>query len=83
MNAGYKPMLISGWPFLYRDLPHAKNVWTGSFAADFIQEFDAKFPATHMLSVSPNSARTFTSNKKLTSVDDFKGQKLRMPSKPA
>jgi TRAP-type C4-dicarboxylate transport system substrate-binding protein len=35
-----------------------------------------------MLSVGPNSARTFTSNKKLTTVDDFRGQKLRMPSNP-
>jgi tripartite ATP-independent transporter DctP family solute receptor len=82
MNTEYKPMLISDWPFLYRDLQHAKNVWTGPFASDFIRDFDAKFPATHMLAVGPNSARTFTSNKKLTSVDDFKGQKFRMPSNP-
>lgn len=82
MNTEYKPMLISDWPFLYRDLHHAKNVWTGPFVTDFIKDFDAKFPTTHMLSVGPNSARTFTSNKKLTSVDDFKGQKFRMPSNP-
>jgi tripartite ATP-independent transporter DctP family solute receptor len=82
MNTEYKPMLISDWPFLYRDLNHAKKVWTGSFADDFIKEFDAFFPQVHMLSVGPNSARTFTSNKKLTTVDDFKGQKFRMPSNP-
>jgi tripartite ATP-independent transporter DctP family solute receptor len=82
MNTEYKPMLISDWPFLYRDLSHAKNVWTGSFATDFIKDFDAFFPQVHMLSVGPNSARTFTSNKKLTSVDDFRGQKFRMPSNP-
>jgi tripartite ATP-independent transporter DctP family solute receptor len=82
MNTEYKPMLISDWPFLYRDLNHAKTVWTGSFASDFIKDFDAFFPQVRMLSVGPNSARTFTSNKKLTSVDDFKGQKFRMPSNP-
>jgi tripartite ATP-independent transporter DctP family solute receptor len=82
MNTEYKPMLISDWPFLYRDLNHAKAVWTGSFATDFLKDFDAFFPQVHMLSVGPNSARTFTSNKKLTSVDDFKGQKFRMPSNP-
>ena len=82
MNSEYKPMLISDWPFLYRDLAHAKKVWTGAFADDFLKEFDAKFPQTTMLSVGPNSARTFTSNKKLTSVDDFKGQKFRMPQNP-
>jgi tripartite ATP-independent transporter DctP family solute receptor len=82
MNTEYTPMLISDWPFLYRDLQHAKNVWTGSFATDFIRDFDAKFPTTHMLSIGPNSARTFTSNKPLTSIDDFRGQKFRMPSNP-
>ena len=30
----------------------------------------------------PNSARTFTSNKKLESVGDFAGQKFRMPANP-
>ena len=35
-----------------------------------------------MLGWGPNSARTFTSNKKLTSVSDFKGQKFRMPGNP-
>jgi tripartite ATP-independent transporter DctP family solute receptor len=82
MNTEYKPMLISDWPFLYRDLNHAKAVWSGSFATDFIADFDKFFPQTRMLSVGPNSARTFTSNKKLTSVDDFRGQKFRMPSNP-
>ena len=82
MNSEYKPMLISDWPVLYRDLNHAKNVWTGGFAGDFIKDFEAKFPATRMLAVGPNSARTFTSNKQLTSVDDFKSQKFRMPQNP-
>jgi len=82
MNAEYKQMLISDWPFLYRDLAHAKAVWTGSFADDFIKGFETKFPAVKLLGVGPNSARTFTSNKKLTSVADFKGQKFRMPSNP-
>jgi tripartite ATP-independent transporter DctP family solute receptor len=82
MNTEYKPMLISDWPFLYRDLNHAKDVWTGAFATDFLKDFDAFFPQVHMLSVGPNSARTFTSNRKLTTVDDFKGQKFRMPSNP-
>ena len=30
----------------------------------------------------PNGVRAFTSNKKLTCIDDFKGQKLRMPNNP-
>jgi tripartite ATP-independent transporter DctP family solute receptor len=82
MNQEYTTMLISDWPFLYRDIAHAKTVWTGPIAEEINTEFHQKFPTVYALSWGPNSARTFTSNKKLTSVDDFKGQKFRMPSNP-
>ena len=75
-------MLISDWPFLYRDLNHAKNVWTGSIADEVSGKFEEAFPEVNLLSWGPNSARTFTSNKKLTSVEDFAGQKFRMPNNP-
>jgi tripartite ATP-independent transporter DctP family solute receptor len=82
MNQEYTTMMISDWPFLYRDLAHAKKVWTSPIADEINTEFHQKFPSVHMLAWGPNSARTFTSNKKLTSVDDFKGQKFRMPGNP-
>jgi len=82
MNGEYRPMLISDWPFLYRDITHAKNVWTGGFFDDFKKDFEKAFPTTRMLSVGPNSSRTFTSNKQLTGISDFQGQKFRMPSNP-
>ncbi|GMO35264.1 MAG: TRAP transporter substrate-binding protein [Termitinemataceae bacterium] len=82
MNTEWMPMLISDWPFLYRDIDHAAKVWTGPIADEMSERFNAVFPSTEMLAWAPNSARTFTSNKKLTSVDDFKGQKFRMPSNP-
>jgi tripartite ATP-independent transporter DctP family solute receptor len=82
MNQEYPTMLISDWPFLYRDIEHAKKVWTGPVAEEINAEFHQKFPTTYVLSWGPNSARTFTSNKKLTSVDDFKGQKFRVPANP-
>lgn len=82
MNQEFPTMMISDWPFLYRDLNHAKKVWTGPIADEINAEFHKKFPTVHMLSWGPNSARTFTSNKKLTSVADFKGQKFRMPGNP-
>jgi tripartite ATP-independent transporter DctP family solute receptor len=82
MNQEYTTMMISDWPFLYRDLNHAKSVWTGPIAEEINAEFHQKFPTVYMLGWGPNSARTFTSNKPLTSVDDFQGQKFRMPSNP-
>jgi tripartite ATP-independent transporter DctP family solute receptor len=82
MNQEYPTMMISDWPFLYRDLNHAKTVWTGSIAEEINAEFHQKFPTVYILGWGPNSARTFTSNKPLTSVDDFRGQKFRMPGNP-
>ena len=79
MNQEFPMMLISDWPFLYRDLDHAKKVWTGPVADEVGAKFHEKFPEVEL---GPNSARTFTSNKKLTSVEDFAGQKFRMPNNP-
>ena len=76
----YKPLLICDWPFLYRDIEHSKKTWTGSVGEEFMKDFNTKYASQmNILSIGPNSARTFTSNKKLTSFDDFKGQKFRMP----
>lgn len=81
-NQEWSKSLISDWPFLYKDLAHAKKVWTGEIADQMNAEFHEKFPTAYMLAWGPNSARTFSSNKKLTSVADFVGQKFRMPSNP-
>ena len=82
MNQEFPTMLISDWPFLYRDIAHAKKVWTGPIADEVNAQFHQKFPSVYMIGWGPNSARTFTSNKKLTGVDDFRGQKFRMPGNP-
>jgi len=82
MNQEFPTMMISDWPFLYRDLSHAKKVWASPIADEINAEFHKKFPSVYMMGWGPNSARTFTSNKKLTSVSDFKGQKFRMPGNP-
>lgn len=82
MNQEFPVMLISDWPFLYTDVKHAKDVWTGRIATDISARFHEQFPTTEILGWAPNSARTFTSSKPLTSVADFAGQKFRMPANP-
>ena len=82
MNQEFPMMLISDWPFLYRDVEHAKNVWTGEVADEVTAAFNEFFPEVEELSWLPNSARTFSSSKKLTCVEDFAGQKFRMPNNP-
>ncbi|MCL2379976.1 MAG: TRAP transporter substrate-binding protein [Treponema sp.] len=78
----YPPLLISDWPFLYRDVEHAMKVWTGEFADEFKTNFNAHFPTMTLLALGPNSARTFTSRLPLRSMDDFVGQRIRMPANP-
>ncbi|MDR1786680.1 MAG: TRAP transporter substrate-binding protein [Spirochaetaceae bacterium] len=73
---------ISDWPFLYRDVDHAKKVWSSPIADELNTSFHQRFPEVYMLAWGPNSARTFTSNKPLTKFEDFKGQKFRMPGNP-
>ncbi|MGI5950473.1 MAG: TRAP transporter substrate-binding protein [Brooklawnia sp.] len=82
MNQEFSTMLISDWPWLYRDLEHAKAVWTGEIADEVSASFNEAFPETQMLAWGPNSARTFTSTKQLESPADFAGQKFRMPGNP-
>ncbi|MDY5585432.1 MAG: TRAP transporter substrate-binding protein [Arcanobacterium sp.] len=82
MNQEFSTMLISDWPFLYRDLDHAKKVWTGEVAEEVSASFAEAFPTTKILGWGPNSARTFSSKKELTNFEQFKGQKFRMPQNP-
>lgn len=49
MNQEFTTMLISDWPFLYRDLDHAKNVWTGPIADEVSDSFHEKFPETYII----------------------------------
>lgn len=82
MNQEFPTMLISDWPFLYRDLDHARAVWTGDIATELSDAFHEEFPNAYLLSWGPNSARTFTSSRPLESVEDFAGQQFRMPGNP-
>lgn len=82
MNQEMPEMLISDWPWLYRDLDHAKATWTGDVATEMSETFHEQFPDVQILAWGPNSARTFSSTKKLTAPGDFAGQKFRMPNNP-
>lgn len=82
MNQEYPMMLISDWPFLYRDLDHARDVWTGDVGEGLAVDFHEEFPSTYLLGWGPNGARTFSSSQPLENVDDFAGQRFRVPANP-
>ncbi|GMO37084.1 MAG: TRAP transporter substrate-binding protein [Termitinemataceae bacterium] len=82
MNNEWPVKRISDWPFLYRDIDHAKKVWTSSIPNELNIQFHETFPSVYMLAWGPNSSRTFTSSKKLTTIKDMAGLTFRVPDNP-
>lgn len=74
-------MAIPDFPFVFRDVEHARKCYQGELGSYIKDQIEKDQPVT-LMSWFPNGARVFTSNKKLESLDDFKGQKLRMPNNP-
>ena len=74
-------MAIPDFPFMFRDVEHARRCYQGELG-DYISDDIGGSQPVELLSWLPNGARVFTSNKKLEGLDDFKGQKLRMPNNP-
>ncbi len=74
-------MSVPDFPFVFRDVNHARNCYQGEVGEYIAETLEAEQPV-QLMSWFPNGARVFTSSKKLESLDDFKGQKLRMPNNP-
>ncbi len=74
-------MAVPDFPFIFRDVEHARRCYQGELG-DYITESIEGEQPVQLLSWFPNGAREFSSNKPLTCLDDFKGQKLRMPNNP-
>jgi TRAP-type transport system periplasmic protein len=74
-------MSIPDWPFLFRDLEHAKKVYTGDIGKEIAADVE-KGAGIHFLSWHPNGVRVFSSNKTIETIDKFKGLRLRMPNNP-
>lgn len=74
-------MTIPDFPFMFRDVEHARRCYQGELGAYIQEDIEASQPV-ELLSWMPNGARAFSSSKKLESLEDFQGQKLRMPNNP-
>lgn len=74
-------MSIPDFPYMFRDVEHARTCYQGELGDYIADDIESSQPV-ELLSWFPNGARVFTSNKKLEGMDDFKGQKLRMPNNP-
>lgn len=74
-------MAIPDFPFVFRDVEHARRCYQGALGNYIKEDIESSQPV-ELLSWFPNGVRAFSSNKKLTGLDDFKGQKIRMPNNP-
>lgn len=74
-------MAIPDFPFVFRDVEHARKCYQGELG-DYIKNEIEKDQPIELTAWFPNGARAFSSNKRLEGLDDFKGQKLRMPNNP-
>lgn len=74
-------MSVPDFPFIFRDVEHARRCYQGELG-DYITESIESEQPVQLLGWFPNGAREFSSNKPLTCLEDFAGQKLRMPNNP-
>ncbi|TCP96577.1 tripartite ATP-independent transporter DctP family solute receptor [Cricetibacter osteomyelitidis] len=74
-------MSVPDFPFLFKDVPHARKIYQGEIGKEIADSFESTQPIK-FLAWMPNGARVFSSSKALTNPDQFKGQKMRMPNNP-
>ncbi len=72
-------MAATDFPFVFRDLEHARKVYTGDIGKEIAADVE-KIGGVHFLSWHPNGLRVFSSNKTIKTLNDFKGLRLRMPN---
>lgn len=74
-------MSIPDFPFVFKDVEHARRCYQGELGQYIADDIESTQPIK-LLSWFPNGSRVFSSNKELNSLEDFKGQKIRMPNNP-
>lgn len=75
---GFNPVVsILDIPFLLPDDPEdARELRNGPFGAAILDSFDRR--GFEAIALWPNGRKSFTSNKPLNSIEDFKGQRFRV-----
>jgi TRAP-type transport system periplasmic protein len=76
------PMMATpDFPFVFKDVAHARRVYQGEVGEYIAKNFEEQEPIK-FLAWNPNGARVFSSSYPIESPEDLKGQKVRMPNNP-
>lgn len=81
MQADIPKMAIPELPFLFKSFAHAKTVLNGPLGKEVSSDLEAK-QGVGVLAWSANGFRMVSSNRSITSMEDFKGFRIRMPNIP-
>lgn len=72
---------IPDWPFIFRNLDHAQKVYHGEIGEEMAKDLEERGDVV-VLGWFPNGARVFSSNRPISTLNDFKGIRMRMPNNP-
>ena len=79
--ATYKPLGITGAPFMLRDLDHWKAYRDSKLFADLVKGYDDK-TRHKIVALTYYGQRHVTANRRISKPEDMKGMKLRVPPAP-
>jgi tripartite ATP-independent transporter DctP family solute receptor len=79
--ATYKPLGITGAPFMLRDFDHWKAYRDSKLFSDLVQGYDEK-TGHKIVALTYYGQRHVTANKRISKPEDMKGMKLRVPPAP-
>ncbi|PJG85208.1 TRAP transporter substrate-binding protein [Conservatibacter flavescens] len=74
-------MSVPDFPFLFKNVAHARKIYQGEIGKEIADSFESSQPIK-FLAWMPNGARVFSSSKPLSTPEQFKGLKMRMPNNP-
>jgi TRAP-type C4-dicarboxylate transport system substrate-binding protein len=77
--ATYKPLGITGAPFMLRDLDHWKAYRDSKLFSDLVKSYDEK-TRHKIVALTYYGQRHVTANKPINKPEDMKGMKLRVPA---
>ena len=80
--SSYPPLAVTYFPFIFRDSEHQLKYAKSDVFKELSQGYDSK-SGNHITALNYYGARHLTSNKPVSTPEDMKGLKIRVPDAPA
>lgn len=80
--ASYPPLAVTYFPFIFRDAEHQLKFAKSEVFKELATGYDNK-SGNHITALNYYGARHLTSNRPITTPEDMKGLKIRVPDAPA